>query len=57
MTKGQIAKALMQHQQRTQAARAERIVVAEYPYSHNPYLPHAPAADCFPGCVHIKVSA
>ncbi len=57
MSKAQITKALQGHQQRGQAARAERIVVAGYPYSHNPYLPHAPVADCFPGCVPPMDSA
>lgn len=52
MTKKQIQKALADHKEREQAKRSERIVVPGYPYSHNPYLKHAPVEDCFSGCVH-----
>lgn len=44
--------ALIAHQQRAMAARAARIVVAGYPHSHNPYVPHAHAEDCYAGCKH-----
>ena len=54
ISKAQAKKALAQHKEREVAKRAERIVVANYPYSHNPYLKHEPVEDCFPGCVHNR---
>jgi hypothetical protein len=51
MTKAQLKNALETHKQRTQAENAGRILVPGYPYSHNPYLPHEPVADCYAGCV------
>ncbi len=44
------AKALAAHKEREKAASAERIVVANYPYSHNPFIAHAPVEDCYAGC-------
>mgnify|MGYP001610868147 CR=1 FL=1 len=58
MTKKQIKQALTEHKAREAAKLAsERIarkVVANYPYSHNPYVPHKPVEDCFPGCVNTE---
>ena len=51
VTKRQIREALTKHHRHEQAKRGERLVVHGYPYSHNPYLPHAPVADCYAGCV------
>ena len=51
MTTKQVKRALAKHQEQEKAKRAERILVAGYPYSHNPYLPHEPVVDCFAGCV------
>ena len=42
--------ALRKHRQREAAKRAERLEIMGYPYSHNPYLPHEPMADCYAGC-------
>ena len=53
MTKKILRKALADHKQRVAARNAERIVVANYPYSHNPYIAHDPVEDCFPGCTHF----
>jgi len=55
MTKKQLAQTLRGHKAQEQAKlateRIERKIVAGYPYSHNPYIAHEPAEDCFPGCV------
>lgn len=50
MTRKQAKQALQRERDRKQAARATRLVVHDYPYSHNPYVPHAPLPDCYPGC-------
>jgi len=50
MTTKQVKQALERDRKRKQAERATRLVVPNYPYSHNPYLPHAPLADCYAGC-------
>lgn len=52
MTKRQLIEAARKAHMREQAKRAETIVVSGYPYSHNPYIPHAPVEDCYGGCVH-----
>lgn len=52
ITRSQAKKALGKHKEQKQAKRGERLVVAGYPYSHNPYLAHEPVEDCFAGCVH-----
>ena len=54
MTKKQMRKALEDHKERERAAKASRIVVKGYPYSHNPYIPHKPVEDCFAGCVNTE---
>ena len=54
MTTRQAREALTKHRQREQAMRGERLAVPGYPYSHNPYLPHAPVADCYAGCVRVE---
>jgi len=58
MTKKQFVKAAQAYNAREQVKRAaERIArktVAKYPYSHNPYVPHEPVEDCFPGCVRVQ---
>ena len=54
MTKKQIAKALAGHKEREKAKKSESKVVAGYPYSHNPYVPHLPVEDCYKGCVLLK---
>ena len=54
ISKAQAKKALTKHKEQMMAKRSESIVVAGYPYSHNPYIPHAPVDDCFSGCVRIK---
>ena len=56
MTKKQIKEALRKDGQRKKAQRAERLMVSGYPYSHNPYVPHEPVADCFPGCVNTQIN-
>ena len=50
MTTKQVKQALTRDRERKQAERAERIVVPEYPATHNPYLAHWPMPDCYPGC-------
>ena len=52
VSKAQARKALAQHKEQVAAKKSERIIVAGYPYSHNPYLKHEPVEDCFAGCVH-----
>ena len=58
MTKKQIRAALAKDVERKRGKRAERIVVQNYPYSHNPYLPHEPHPDCslvcLPNCMLEK---
>ena len=54
MTKQQMKEALGKFKRSRMAENAGRIEVAEYPYSHNPYIKHEPVEDCYKGCVHAE---
>lgn len=54
VSKAQAKKALAKHKEQVAAKNSERLVVAGYPYSHNPYVSHMRVEDCYSGCVLLK---
>lgn len=56
MTKKQMKQALQSYKVRKEAEhiseKLERMIVSNYPWSHNPYIPHSPVSDCFSCCIH-----
>ena len=61
MNKKQTREALRRHHEReareAAAARVARLVINDYPSSHNPYLPHERTNDCFSVCNPILSTA
>lgn len=50
MNKRQLRDALRKHHEHEQAKRGERLVISDYPYDHNPYLPHVSGPTCESVC-------
>jgi hypothetical protein len=55
MTKCEMRAALAVHKQRQEqeqrSERVGRLAIADYPWSHNPYVAHELVEDCYAGCI------